>query len=58
MESQNLDTQRHLAMELAGNLEKISNMRSIGMVSEFLIETGDGDSVLRLEMVRASSAAA
>lgn len=55
-ESQNLDTQRHFAMDLDGNLEKISNMRSIGIVSEFPIETG-GDCVLRLDMVRASSAA-
>lgn len=44
-------------MELAGNLQKISSMRSIGIVSEFPIENGDS-SVLRLEMVRASSAAA
>ena len=35
MEGQNLDTQRHLATDLVGNLKTISIIRSAGIGSEY-----------------------
>lgn len=55
MESQSLDAQRHFAIDLGGNLKRISMMRSVGIVSEFPFESGDR--VLRRDIVRAFSAA-
>lgn len=56
VEDQSFDTQRHLAMDIAGSLRRNSKMRSIGIGSEFSLSfVGVGDRESDREMVRPSS---
>lgn len=52
MEDQSFDTQRHLAIDFAGNFKSISKMRSVGIASEFSLLSIEVDDCR--EMVRAS----